>query len=102
MLDEVGELPVDLQAKLLRAIEEKEIRPVGGARPVPINVRILAATDRDLEQAVMEGAFRRDFIRLNVLSLRVPPLRERREDIPLLIAYFTERLDALFRAGKSP
>src|SRR5207302_5267665 len=92
-LDEVGELPVDLQAKLLRAIQEKEIRPVGSTRRVPINVRILAATNRDLEQAVMQGAFRRDlYFRLNVLSLRIPALRERRQDIPLLIAHFLERL----------
>jgi two-component system response regulator HydG len=91
-LDEVGELPVDLQAKLLRAIQEKEIRPVGSTRRIPINVRILAATNRVLEQAVTEGAFRRDlYFRLNVLSLRIPPLRERREDIPLLIAHFMER-----------
>jgi two-component system response regulator HydG len=91
-LDEVGELPVDLQAKLLRAIQEKEIRPVGSTRRIPINVRILAATNRDLEQAVMQGAFRRDlYFRLNVLSLRIPPLRERRQDIPLLIAHFLER-----------
>lgn len=92
-LDEVGELPVDLQAKMLRAIQEKEIRPVGGTKRVPINVRILAATNRDLEQAVMQGAFRRDlYFRLNVLSLRIPPLRERRQDVPLLIAHFMERM----------
>jgi two-component system response regulator HydG len=91
-LDEVGELPVDLQSKLLRAIQEKEIRPVGSTRRIPINVRILAATNRDLEQAVTEGAFRRDlYFRLNVLSLRIPPLRERREDISLLISHFLER-----------
>ena len=91
-LDEVGELPVDLQAKLLRAIQEKEIRPVGSTRRIPINVRILAATNRVLEQAVTEGTFRRDlYFRLNVLSLRIPALRERREDIPLLIAHFMER-----------
>jgi DNA-binding NtrC family response regulator len=90
-LDEVGELPVDLQSKLLRAIQEKEIRPVGSTRRIPINVRILAATNRDLEQAVTGGAFRRDlYFRLNVLSLRIPPLRERREDIPVLIAHFME------------
>jgi two-component system response regulator HydG len=92
-LDEVGELPVDLQAKLLRAIQEKEIRPVGSTRRIPINVRILAATNRDLEQAVMQGVFRRDlYFRLNVLSLRIPALRERRQDIPLLIAHFMERM----------
>jgi DNA-binding NtrC family response regulator len=91
-LDEVGELPVDLQAKLLRAIQEKEIRPVGSTRRIPINVRILAATNRLLEQAVTEGTFRRDlYFRLNVLSLRIPPLRERREDIPLLLGHFMER-----------
>jgi len=92
-LDEVGELPVDLQAKLLRAIQEKEIRPVGSTRRVAINVRILAATNRDLEQAVTQGAFRRDlYFRLNVLSLRIPALRERRQDVPLLIAHFLERM----------
>ncbi|GAC1431357.1 MAG: hypothetical protein NVS1B11_12190 [Terriglobales bacterium] len=78
-LDEVGELPVDLQAKLLRAIQEKEIRPVGSTKRIAINVRILAATNRDLEQAVAQGVFRRDlYFRLNVLSLRIPALRERR------------------------
>jgi two-component system response regulator HydG len=92
-LDEIGELPVDLQAKLLRAIQEKEIRPVGSVKRVPINVRILAATNRDLERSVGEGTFRRDlFFRLNVLTLRIPPLRERRQDIPLLVAHFLERI----------
>jgi len=92
-LDEVGELPVDLQAKLLRAIQEKEIRPVGSTRRITINVRILAATNRDLEQAVAQGTFRRDlYFRLNVLSLRIPPLRERRQDIPLLVGYFLDRM----------
>src|SRR5207237_1157396 len=74
-LDEVGELPVDLQAKLLRAIQDKEIRPVGSTKRIAINVRILAATNRDLEQAVAQGMFRRDlYFRLNVLSLRIPAL----------------------------
>jgi DNA-binding NtrC family response regulator len=92
-LDEVGELPVDLQAKLLRAIQEKEIRPVGSTKQIPINVRILAATNRDLEEGVAQGTFRRDlYFRLNVLSLRIPSLRERRQDIPLLAAHFLERL----------
>ncbi|HEV2716951.1 MAG TPA: sigma-54 dependent transcriptional regulator [Terriglobales bacterium] len=92
-LDEVGELPVDLQAKLLRAIQEREIRPVGSTKRILINVRILAATNRDLEQAVAQGTFRRDlYFRLNVLSLRIPPLRERRQDILLLAAHFLERL----------
>jgi len=92
-LYEVGELPVDLQAKLLRAIQEKEIRPVGSTKRIPINVRILAATNRDLEQAVAQGTFRRDlYFRLNVLSLRIPPLRERRQDVPLLVGYFLDRL----------
>jgi len=92
-LDEIGELPIDLQAKLLRAIQEKEIRPVGSVKHVPIDVRILGATNRDLERAVIEGSFRRDlFFRLNVLTLRIPPLRERRQDIPLLVAHFLERI----------
>jgi two-component system response regulator HydG len=92
-LDEIGELPVDLQAKLLRAIQEREIRPVGSTKRMNINVRILAATNRDLEQAVSGGTFRRDlYFRLNVLSLKIPPLRERRQDVPLLIEYFLEKL----------
>ena len=92
-LDEVGELPVDLQSKLLRALQEKEIRPVGGTRAIPINVRILAATNRDLEAAVQQGSFRRDlYFRLNVLTLRVPPLRERKQDIPLLAGHILERV----------
>ena len=92
-LDEIGELPVDLQAKLLRALQEKEIRPVGGTKAIPINVRILAATNKDLEQAVAQGTFRRDlYFRLNVLTLRIPPLRERKQDIPLLTGHFLEQL----------
>jgi len=92
-LDEIGELPVDLQAKLLRAIQEKEIRQVGSTKRTTINVRILAATNRDLEAAVAQGTFRRDlYFRLNVLNLRMPSLRERRQDIPVLAAYFLERM----------
>ena len=92
-LDEIGELPVDLQAKLLRAIQEKEIRQVGSTKRTNINVRILAATNRDLESAVAQGTFRRDlYFRLNVLNLRIPALRERRQDIPVLAGYFLERM----------
>jgi DNA-binding NtrC family response regulator len=91
-LDEIGELPLDLQAKLLRALQEKEIRPVGATHRVPINVRILAATNRDLAAMVERGTFRKDlFYRLNVVNLRIPSLRERPFDIPVLAAYFIER-----------
>jgi len=91
-LDEIGELPVDVQSKLLRAIQEHEIRPVGSTKRMPIDVRILAATNRDLEAEVAEGRFRRDlYFRLNVLTLRMPPLRERRQDILLLIDHFLDR-----------
>ena len=91
-LDEIGELPIDLQAKLLRALQEKEIRPVGATHRVPINVRILAATNRDLSQMVEKGTFRKDlYYRLNVVNLRIPCLRERPFDIPVLAAHFIER-----------
>jgi two-component system response regulator HydG len=92
-LDEIGEMSTDLQAKLLRAIQEKEVRPVGSTRRISINVRILAATNKDLEQGVAQGTFRRDlYFRLNVLNLRIPPLRDRRQDIPLLLGYFLDRI----------
>jgi two-component system response regulator HydG len=101
-LDEIGELPIDLQAKLLRAIQEKEIRPVGSTRTIPINVRILAATNRDLEAAVQHGTFRRDlYFRLNVLTLRIPPLRDRKEDIPLLIGHVLDRLNSAHELQRS-
>ena len=92
-LDEIGEMPLDLQAKLLRALQEKEIRPVGATHRVPINCRILAATNRDLATMVEQGRFRKDlYYRLNVVALRIPPLRDRREDIPLLAAHFLNRM----------
>jgi two-component system response regulator HydG len=92
-LDEIGELPLDLQAKLLRALQEKEVRPVGSTQSVPISARILAATNRDLHQMVEQGRFRKDlFFRLNVVNVRIPPLRDRKADIPLLAANTLERM----------
>ncbi|HXE74589.1 MAG TPA: sigma-54 dependent transcriptional regulator [Candidatus Xenobia bacterium] len=98
-LDEIAELSPELQARLLRAIQEKEIKPVGGTHRVPLDARILAATNRDLDQAIRDGRFRQDlFYRLNVVTLRIPPLRERKSDIPLLVNYFLER----YRAPERP
>ncbi|HEV2861011.1 MAG TPA: sigma 54-interacting transcriptional regulator [Pyrinomonadaceae bacterium] len=88
-LDEVGEMASNIQAKFLRVLQEREFERVGGTRPIKVNVRVVAATNRDLEGAVQAGAFRRDlYYRLNVISFVLPPLRERREDIPLLANYF--------------
>ena len=90
-LDEIGELSLDLQAKLLRALQEKEVRPVGATHRVPIKARIVAATNRDLAEMVEKGSFRKDlFYRINVVNLRLPSLRDRREDIPLLAAHFLD------------
>ncbi|MEC8532744.1 MAG: sigma-54 dependent transcriptional regulator [Pseudomonadota bacterium] len=94
-LDEIGELPLDLQVKLLRALQEGEIDPVGGKRPVKIDVRIVSATNRDPAQQVKDGAFREDlFYRLNVFPIEAPSLRDRREDIPALIDHFIARFNA--------
>jgi len=88
-LDEVGEIPLGLQAKLLRALQERIVDVVGGDKPVPVDVRILAATNRDLHERIGEGSFREDlYYRLNVVEVQVPPLRERPEDIPPLVAHF--------------
>jgi transcriptional regulator with PAS, ATPase and Fis domain len=85
-------LPIDLQAKLLRALQEKEIRPVGSTDRISISVRVIAATNRDLEEAVRQGKFRQDlFFRLNVVQIKLPPLRERKGDIPLLVNSFLEK-----------
>jgi transcriptional regulator with PAS, ATPase and Fis domain len=91
-LDEIGELPLGLQAKLLRVLQEKEIEPLGAPRPKTIDFRVIAATNRDMEERVREGYFRRDlFYRLNVISIQLPPLREIREDIPVLAAHFLKK-----------
>lgn len=94
-LDEIGNLTLEAQAKLLRAIESGEVLPVGGVSPVPARVRVIAATNRDLEAAVADGSFRQDlYYRLNVLEIRLPPLRERKEDIPGLVSFLVVKLNA--------
>jgi len=94
-LDEVGELPTQVQVKLLRALQEKRVRRVGGAADIAVSARIVAATNRDLAEEVKQGRFREDlFYRLNVIQIRVPPLRERRDDIPLFVEHFLSRFAA--------
>jgi transcriptional regulator with GAF, ATPase, and Fis domain len=91
-LDEIGEMPLSLQTKLLRAIQEREIERVGGKNPIYVNVRIIAATNRDLLMEVYEGRFRRDlYYRLNVFPITIPALRDRKEDIPMLANHFMQR-----------
>jgi two-component system response regulator GlrR len=94
-LDEIGDMPLHIQVKLLRVLQDRQIRPVGSSQPVPVNVRIISATHRNLEEAIKEHAFREDlFYRLNVVSLELPPLHQRREDIPLLAEHFVALLTA--------
>jgi formate hydrogenlyase transcriptional activator len=91
-LDEVGEIPLDLQPKLLRAIQEQEFERLGSNRTIRVNVRLIAATNRDLKTMMEDGKFRSDlYYRLNVFPIHVPPLRDRKEDIPLLVSYFTQK-----------
>jgi formate hydrogenlyase transcriptional activator len=98
-LDEIGELPAETQIALLRVLQEREFERVGGSHPIPTNVRVIAATNRNLQAAIAAGTFRLDlFYRLSVFPIEVPPLRERKEDIPILIEYFTNRYAS--RLGK--
>ncbi len=93
-LDELGDLPLDAQVKLLRVLEEKKITRVGGIKPIPVDVRILSATNNNLEEKVQKGTFRLDlYYRLNIFPIHIPPLRERKDDIPLFVEYFIHKIN---------
>jgi len=97
-LDEIGDLPLSLQAKLLRVIQDKTFYRIGGTKPIKVDIRIIAATNKDLEKMVKNGSFREDlYFRLNVIPIYLPPLRERREDIPLLIDYFLKKFNKEYK-----
>ena len=100
-LDEIGDMPPEAQTRLLRVLQEGEFTTVGGRQPIKANVRIIAATHRDLRQLIRSGAFREDlFYRLNVVPIRLPPLRERMEDIPVLARHFLEKVQQSGLPGK--
>ena len=101
-LDEIGDMPLGMQAKLLRVLQEKEIEKIGGYKPIPVDVRIIAATRKNLPQMIEAGEFREDlYYRLNVIHIELPPLRERREDIVELASYFLNRLNSDYKSGIS-
>ncbi len=96
-LDEIGDMALPLQVKLLRVLQEKEIRPVGSTRSIPVDIRVISATHRNLEEAIQSGGFREDlYYRLNVVSFHLPPLAERREDIPVLATHFLNQISAKY------
>jgi two-component system response regulator FlrC len=99
VLDEISEMPLGLQAKLLRVLQEKEVDPIGGRKPIPVDVRIVATCNRELARLVKDGTFRQDlYYRLHVIPLKIPPLRERKDDIPLLVAHFKDKFSRLHHA----